>query len=85
MKPFTDNYRTLAPYLSGKITQELKESYPGLAVSNELPATMSNTVGLTGNKFVIDSYWTETSAAEDLLRYISMSYAGLTKTVAELN
>lgn len=53
VKPFTDNYRTIAPYLSGKITEELKESYPGLAVSNELPATMSNTVGLTGNKFIM--------------------------------
>ena len=31
-----------------------------------------------------DSYWTETSAAEGLLDYISQDYNGLTKTVAEL-
>lgn len=31
-----------------------------------------------------DSYWTETSAAESLLDYISKGYAGLTKTIAEL-
>jgi len=31
-----------------------------------------------------DSYWTETSAAEGLLDYISRDYNGLTKTVAEL-
>lgn len=31
-----------------------------------------------------DSYWTETSAAEGLLDYISRDYHGLTKTVAEL-
>lgn len=31
-----------------------------------------------------DSYWTETSAAESLLGYISMGYKGLTKTIAEL-
>ncbi len=31
-----------------------------------------------------DSYWTETSAAEGLLDYISKDYHGLTKTIAEL-
>ena len=30
------------------------------------------------------SYWTETSAAESLMKYISMDYAGLSKTIAEL-
>ena len=31
-----------------------------------------------------DSYWTETSAAEGLMEYISKPYHGLTKTIAEL-
>ena len=31
-----------------------------------------------------DSYWTETSAAEGLLSYISQSFNGLTRTIAEL-
>ena len=31
-----------------------------------------------------DSYWTQTSAAEGLMEYISKDYNGLTKTVAEL-
>jgi hypothetical protein len=31
-----------------------------------------------------DSYWTETSAAEGLMEYISQDYNGLTKTIAEL-
>ncbi|MBR2256748.1 MAG: AAA family ATPase [Blautia sp.] len=31
-----------------------------------------------------DSYWTETSAAESLMEYISQDYNGLTKTIAEL-
>jgi len=31
-----------------------------------------------------DSYWTETSAAESLLDYISKGYAGLTRTIARL-
>lgn len=31
-----------------------------------------------------DSYWTESSASESLMKYISMDYNGLTKTIAEL-
>lgn len=31
-----------------------------------------------------DSYWTETSAAEGLMKYISQDYNGLTRTIAEL-
>ena len=31
-----------------------------------------------------DSYWTETSAAEGLMDYISRGYSGLTRTIAEL-
>lgn len=31
-----------------------------------------------------DSYWTQTSAAESLMKYISRDYNGLTKTIAEL-
>ena len=31
-----------------------------------------------------DSYWTETSAAENLMKYISEPYNGLSKTIAEL-
>ena len=41
LKPFTDGYRTLASYLTAKITEELKAEYPSLEVSNELPATMT--------------------------------------------
>jgi len=31
-----------------------------------------------------DSYWTQTSAAESLMQYISLDFDGLSKTVAEL-
>ena len=31
-----------------------------------------------------DSYWTQTSAAESLMGYISLDFDGLSKTVAEL-
>ncbi len=53
VKTFTDSYRTLASYLSGKITEELMASCPELAVSNELPATMIRAVELTGTKFIM--------------------------------
>lgn len=53
IKPYTDNYRTVAAYLGKKITEELKAVYPDLAVSNELAATMINAIELTGNKFIM--------------------------------
>ena len=31
-----------------------------------------------------DSYWTETSAAENLMDYITKDFSGLSKTIAEL-
>lgn len=53
IKLFTDHYRTLAAYLSGKLTEELKAAYPDLAVSNELPTTLIRASELTGNKFIM--------------------------------
>ena len=53
VKTFTDSYKTLASYLSGKITEELMASCPELAVSNELPATMIRAVELTGTKVIM--------------------------------
>ena len=53
LKPFTDGYRTLASYLTAKLTEELKAEYPSLEVSNELPATMISAAELTGNRFVM--------------------------------
>ena len=53
VKPFSNNYGKLVPYLSRKITEELKEAYPDLTVSNELPASMISAAELTGNKFIM--------------------------------
>ena len=52
-KPYTDNYKTIVPYLSRKIGEELKTSYPRLDTSNELPVSMMNAVELTGNKIIM--------------------------------
>ncbi len=39
--------------MNEKITEELAAAYPGLRMSDELPAVMLNAVELTGNKFVM--------------------------------
>ena len=43
-----------------------------------------NSVMQAAENHDFESYWTETSAAEGLLNYISKDYNGLTKTIAEL-
>ena len=53
IKPFTDNYKTIVPYLSQKINEELKAFYPEAETSNELPVSMINAVEITGNKFIM--------------------------------
>ncbi len=53
IKPFTDGYRTLVPYVSGKIMEELEEAYPSLKKDNELPALMAAAAELTGSKFIM--------------------------------
>ena len=53
LRAYTDNYRDLPSYLSQKITQELKEAYPEIRVSNELAATMESAVLVSGTKFVM--------------------------------
>lgn len=53
VKPFTDHYKDIVSYLSQKITEELKTSYPELIISNELPATMVNATEISGDKFIM--------------------------------
>ncbi|MBR1866246.1 MAG: AAA family ATPase [Lachnospiraceae bacterium] len=53
IKPFTDHYGQLVPYLSEKITEELSAAYPSIQLSNELPTTMIHAAELTGNKFIM--------------------------------
>ena len=70
VKPFTDGYRNVAAYVSGKITEELKAAYPSLEVSNELPTTMIRATELTGNKFImiIDEWDAPVREAPELQR-----------------
>lgn len=53
VKPFSNGFRDVVSYINRKITEELKETYPALKVSSELPSAMLNAVELTGNKFIM--------------------------------
>ena len=53
VRPFTDDFQNLIPYISKKIMEELKEVYPSLKDSNELPSMMIQAVEATGNKFIM--------------------------------
>ena len=62
----------------------MKRWYDGYEFPNVGPVYNPNSVikAIAYNDF--DSYWTETSAAEGLMEYISKPYHGLTRTIAEL-
>lgn len=62
----------------------MKHWYDGYTIKNVGSVYNPNSVmkAIDYNEF--DSYWTETSAAEGLMEYITKPYNGLTKTIAEL-
>jgi hypothetical protein len=62
----------------------MKKWYDGYFFKNVGSIYNPNSVMNAISNDDFDSYWTETSAAEGLLDYISQDYNGLTKTVAEL-
>lgn len=64
--------------------QIMKQWYDGYHLKGVGSVYNPNSVKQAVDNFDFDSYWTETSAAESLLSYISMNYAGLVKTIAEL-
>ncbi len=62
----------------------MKKWYDGYSFKNVGSVYNPNSVMKSIRNDDFDSYWTETSAAEGLLEYISQDYNGLTKTIAEL-
>lgn len=62
----------------------MKQWYDGYEFKNVGPVYNPNSVMKAIDNDDFDSYWTETSAAEGLMEYISKDYNGLTKTIAEL-
>lgn len=64
--------------------EEMKYWYDGYSFRNAASVYNPNSVMKAIQNEDFDSYWTQTSAAEDLMEYISKGYTGLTKTIAEL-
>ena len=62
----------------------MKQWYDGYEFKDVGPVYNPNSVMQAVDNDDFDSYWTETSAAEGLMVYISKDYNGLTKTIAEL-
>ena len=64
--------------------ETMKQWYDGYVFRNVGSVYNPNSVMKALRYEDFDSYWTETSAAEGLMSYISKGYPGLTKTIAEL-
>ena len=62
----------------------MKQWYDGYSFKGAGSVYNPNSVMKAAKYGDFDSYWTETSAAEGLMEYISHDYNGLTKTIAEL-
>ena len=63
---------------------KMKLWYDGYALKNVGSVYNPNSVMKAIYYDDFDSYWTETSAAEGLMEYISKDYNGMTRTIAEL-
>lgn len=64
--------------------QLMKLWYDGYSFQGVGSVYNPNSVMKSARNGDFDSYWTETSAAEGLLEFISKDYNGMTKTIAEL-
>ena len=64
--------------------QSMKRWYDGYHFKSVGSVYNPNSVMKAIRNEDFDSYWTETSAAESLMDYISQDYNGLSKTIAEL-
>lgn len=53
IKPYTDGFKTLIPFLIRTIGEEIKLAYPEVSVREDLSSTLINTVELTGNQIII--------------------------------
>lgn len=53
VRPFSNNYRSIASYLNQKITEELKDAYPKIKSDLDLPDVLDSVVNLTGNRFIM--------------------------------
>lgn len=52
VKPATDGFRSLVPFLTEQLTAELMEAYPGIAASSDFSSTLVKAVECAGNRFI---------------------------------
>ncbi|MBQ6594145.1 MAG: AAA family ATPase [Clostridia bacterium] len=53
VSPVTGNYKRVVPFITERITEELREAYPGIKTDADLPTTLINAVNKAGNKFIM--------------------------------
>ena len=81
---FTENEVKSLCSSHGVDFEKMKLWYDGYEFKGTGPVYNPNSVMKAIQNDDFDSYWSQTSAAEGLLDYISREYNGLTKTIAEL-
>ncbi len=69
---------------SGADFEQMRTWYDGYSFPDVASVYNPNSVMLALRRRVYRSYWTKTSAADSLLEYVRLDYAGLSRTVAEL-
>ena len=52
VKPATDGFRSLVPFLTEQLTAELVEAYPGISASSDFSSTLVKAVECAGNRFI---------------------------------
>jgi len=53
IKPYTDRFKTLVPFLIRNLTNEIKLQYPAVTEKEDLSSTLVDAVDKAGNKFII--------------------------------
>ena len=53
IKPYTDHYRSLVPFLIKRLADEIKQQYPSIIEKDDFPSTLVDTVEAAGNKLII--------------------------------
>jgi hypothetical protein len=53
IKPYTEKYSKLVPFLVEKLSAEIRQQYPETTVSDDLSDTLSKAAETIGNKFII--------------------------------
>ena len=53
IKPYADDFKTLIPFLTKNISEEIRESYPDVRLRNDLPGTLVEAVKDSARKFIM--------------------------------